>query len=72
MTRHSRDIHDILHKIVAVGSRDTTKAKEFVDTHALGEKSIKIFGTYEEVYHDKVVCWALKSIHLLTETFKGC
>lgn len=51
---HSRDTHDVVHKVAAVGSRDVTKAQEFIDAYAPGDKSIKAYGTYEEVYADKV------------------
>lgn len=37
-----------------MGSRNVEKAKEFIDTVAGGDKSIKAYGTYEEVYADKV------------------
>lgn len=43
---------DVVHKVVAVGSRSMTTAQEFID--AIGDTSIKAFGTYEEVYADKV------------------
>lgn len=30
------------------------KAQEFIDKFARGDKSIKAYGTYQEVYGDKV------------------
>ena len=39
---------------MSVGSRSVEKAQEFIDRVAGGNKSIKAFGTYEEVYADKV------------------
>lgn len=43
-----------MHKVTSVGSRSVEKAQEFVDRIAGGDKSIKAFGTYEEVYTDEV------------------
>ncbi|KAF9006004.1 NAD(P)-binding protein [Cyathus striatus] len=51
----TRDVHDVVHKVVAVGSRSVAKAQEFIDKVAGGEKSIKPYGTYEELYADKNV-----------------
>ncbi|KAF8817481.1 NAD(P)-binding protein [Phlegmacium glaucopus] len=51
----TRGVHDILHKIAAVGSRTVEKAKDFIDRCAQGDQSIKAYGTYEEVYADKDV-----------------
>lgn len=45
-------MHDIVHKVVAVGSRDIQKAHDFVKQYAGGDQSIKAFGTYTEVYAD--------------------
>ena len=45
---------DVVHKVTAVGSRSVAKAQEFIDSSAHGDKSIKAYGTYEEVYADKV------------------
>ena len=49
-----RTVGDVIHKVTAIGSRDVTKAQEFIDKHARGDKSVKAYGTYEEVYADKV------------------
>ncbi|KAK0467237.1 uncharacterized protein EV420DRAFT_1507837 [Desarmillaria tabescens] len=51
----TRDVHDLIHKVVAVGSRTTEKAQEFINTNAGGASSIKAYGSYEEVYADKDV-----------------
>ncbi|TFK39935.1 NAD(P)-binding protein [Crucibulum laeve] len=51
----TRDVQDVIHKVVAVGSRSVQKAQEFIDTVAGGDKAIKAYGTYEEVYADKDV-----------------
>lgn len=45
---------DVVHKITAVGSRSVAKAQEFIDNSAHGDTSIKAYGTYEDVYADKV------------------
>lgn len=49
----SRGVHDVTHKLAAVGSRTVEKAQEFINKCAQGDKSIKAYGTYEEVYVDK-------------------
>ena len=51
----SRGVHDVAHKIAAVGSRSVEKAQDFIDKCARGDKSIKAYGTYDEVYADKVI-----------------
>ena len=48
---------DVVHKVSAVGSRSVAKAQEFIDNSAHGDKSIKAYGTYEEVYADTVGPW---------------
>ena len=45
---------DVVHKVTAVGSRSVAKAREFIGSSAHGDTSIKTYGTYEEVYADKV------------------
>ncbi|KAJ3486810.1 hypothetical protein NLI96_g3983 [Meripilus lineatus] len=47
-----RDVQDVLHKVVAVGSRSVQKAQDFIQEHAPGIQDIKPYGTYEEVYAD--------------------
>ncbi|KAG5221250.1 NAD(P)-binding protein [Salix suchowensis] len=42
-------------KVAAVGSRTVDKAKEFIATVAGGDKTIKAYGSYAEVYADKDV-----------------
>jgi hypothetical protein len=49
-----RDVHDVVHKVVAVGSRSLNKAQEFIKNSAGGDLSINAYGTYDEVYADKV------------------
>ena len=50
-------MEDVVHKVTAVGSRDVAKAQEFIGKLAHGDKSIKAYGTYQEVYADEVrVC----------------
>ncbi|KAK2463652.1 hypothetical protein APHAL10511_004403 [Amanita phalloides] len=48
----TRDVHDVVHRLVAVGSRNVQKAREFINAHAGGDPSIKAYGTYEGVYAD--------------------
>ena len=42
------------HKVIAVGSRDLIKAKKFVEETTRGQHGLKSYGTYEDVYADKV------------------
>ncbi|KAG6910202.1 hypothetical protein DXG01_012337 [Tephrocybe rancida] len=51
----TRDVHDVIHKVAAVGSRSVEKAQEFINTVAGGDKSIKAYGAYGELYADKEV-----------------
>ncbi|KAH7914951.1 hypothetical protein BJ138DRAFT_241217 [Hygrophoropsis aurantiaca] len=51
----TRDTHDVAHKITAVGSRSVAKAQKFIDEFVKGDKSVKAYGTYDEVYADKDV-----------------
>ncbi|KAJ6581188.1 hypothetical protein B0H19DRAFT_1114132 [Mycena capillaripes] len=51
----TRDVHDVVHKVVAVGSRKLETAQEFISANAGGDQSIKAYATYEEVYADKDV-----------------
>jgi len=51
----SRGVDDVVHSVVAVGSRTVQKAQEFIDEVAGGTKNIKAYGTYEEVYADENV-----------------
>jgi len=48
----TRGVNDIIHKVSSVGSRSVEKAQEFIDKFAAGDKGIKAFGSYEEVYND--------------------
>ncbi|KAG6847430.1 hypothetical protein H0H93_008169 [Arthromyces matolae] len=51
----TRDVFDVVHKVTAIGSRSIPKAREFINTVAGGDSSIKAYGTYNEVYADKDV-----------------
>ncbi|KAI0320876.1 hypothetical protein OF83DRAFT_1052271 [Amylostereum chailletii] len=51
----TRRTHDVVHKAVAVGSRTIESARAFIDSNAGGDKSIKAYGTYAEVYTDPEV-----------------
>ncbi|KAF5382906.1 hypothetical protein D9757_006396 [Collybiopsis confluens] len=48
----TRDVHDIKHRIAAIGSRSVEKAQDFINTSLGGDKSIKAYGNYEDVYKD--------------------
>jgi hypothetical protein len=48
-----RDVHDVVHKIAAVGSRSVEKAQQFID-EVVKDKETKPYGTYDEVYQDPV------------------
>ncbi|KAF9480492.1 NAD-P-binding protein [Pholiota conissans] len=49
----TRDVHDVVHQLAAVGSRSVEKAQEFIDRVAGGSKSTKAYGSYDDVYADK-------------------
>ncbi|KAH0836598.1 hypothetical protein J3R83DRAFT_8298 [Lanmaoa asiatica] len=51
---HSRDVHDIAHRITAIGSRSVESAVRFIAENANGDPSIKAYGSYAEVYADSV------------------
>ncbi|TRM65274.1 NAD(P)-binding protein [Schizophyllum amplum] len=48
----TRDVHDVAHKIVAVGSRSVAKAQDFIDAKINGDKNIKAYGSYDDLYAD--------------------
>lgn len=50
----SRDVHDVVHKVTAVGSRSVHSATQFIAEQANGDLSIKAYGNYAEVYADSV------------------
>ncbi|EPQ56468.1 NAD P-binding protein [Gloeophyllum trabeum ATCC 11539] len=47
----TRDVHDVSHKVTAVGSRSTEKAQEFIDQY-VKDGAVKAYGSYEGVYDD--------------------
>ncbi|KAI0026975.1 hypothetical protein K488DRAFT_91551 [Vararia minispora EC-137] len=51
----TRGVHDVVHKIVAVGSRSVESAQGFIDTVAGGDKSIKALGSYDALVADNDV-----------------
>ncbi|KAG9126278.1 hypothetical protein FRC07_004130 [Ceratobasidium sp. 392] len=51
----TRDVTDVIHKVIAVGSRDVAKAQEFIDKNAPSRPDVKAYGSYEEVVADKNV-----------------
>ncbi|KAF7325609.1 NAD(P)-binding protein [Mycena kentingensis (nom. inval.)] len=48
----TRNVDDVAHKVVAVGSRSIDTAKAFIDKYAPGDSSIKAYASYAEVYAD--------------------
>ncbi|KAL4062474.1 hypothetical protein J3A83DRAFT_4298468 [Scleroderma citrinum] len=46
----SRNVHDVRHKVIAVGSRNLATAEEFANVY---DRSIKAYGSYADVYADK-------------------
>ena len=50
----SRDVHDVVHQVAAVGSRDVEKAKEFIKENLGGSTTTTPYGSYEGVVEDKV------------------
>ncbi|EJF64256.1 NAD(P)-binding protein [Dichomitus squalens] len=51
----SRDVTDVAHKVVAVGSRSTESAQKFIDAYINGDNNVKAYGSYAEVFADKNV-----------------
>lgn len=51
----TRGTNDVVHKVTAVGSRSVAKAQKFIDDFVNGDKTVKAYGTYDEVYADKNV-----------------
>ncbi|KAH7335115.1 hypothetical protein B0J17DRAFT_63714 [Rhizoctonia solani] len=51
----TRNVTDVIHKVVAVGSRDVAKAQEFIDKHASSNPETNAYGSYEDVVGDKNV-----------------
>ena len=49
-----RGVHDVVHKVAAVGSRSVDSASSFIKTYAAGDSGIKPYGSYDEVYADPV------------------
>ncbi|TFK51740.1 NAD-binding protein [Heliocybe sulcata] len=48
----TRDVHDVTHKVVAIGSRSVDSAQKFIETYIGGDKSVKAYGSYQGVYDD--------------------
>ncbi|KAF9269084.1 NAD(P)-binding protein [Marasmius fiardii PR-910] len=51
----TRDVRDIVHKVTAVGSRSVDNAQSFIDRVLGGNKDVKGYGSYAEVYADSSV-----------------
>jgi len=47
----TRGVHDVVHKVTSVGSRDISKAQQFIDKFVTGDakSGAKAYGSYEEV-----------------------
>ena len=50
---YSRDVSDVEHKVVAVGSRSVKSAQEFIDRE-IKDTSVKAYGSYDEMLADPV------------------
>ncbi|EJD07388.1 NAD-binding protein [Fomitiporia mediterranea MF3/22] len=50
----TRDVHDVVHKIVAVGSRSVDSARKFIDDE-IKDSSVKAYGSYDELFADQNV-----------------
>ncbi|KAI0060966.1 NAD-P-binding protein [Artomyces pyxidatus] len=48
----TRGVHDVVHKVTAVGSRSVENAQKFIDAVAGGDPSIKAHGSYAGVFAD--------------------
>lgn len=53
----------MVHQVVAIGSRDLTKAEAFVDETGADRAIVKAYGTYEEVYADPVSDKAILTVN---------
>ncbi|THG99148.1 hypothetical protein EW026_g3155 [Hermanssonia centrifuga] len=48
----TRNVQDVVHEVIAVGSRSVESANKFIQEHAPGNPNIRAYGTYNEVYAD--------------------
>jgi hypothetical protein len=62
-------VDDVTHKVIAVGSRSVESAKNFIEINAKGDVYIKAYGSYGDIYKDKV-CLSLDELHVLYITIK--
>ena len=51
---NSRDVKDVAHKVIAVGSRSVESAQKFIDKLAGPNSDIRACGSYDEVYNSPV------------------
>ncbi len=60
-------MQDVVHEVIAVGSRSVESANKFIQEHAPGNPNIRAYGTYNEVYADPVseTACSILIIHLL-------
>ena len=49
----SRDVNDVVHKIVGVGSRSVDSARKFIETE-IKDDSVKAYGSYDGLFADPV------------------
>ena len=56
-----RGVHDVTHKLTAVGSRSIDSAQQFIKELAGGDSTIRAYGSYDEVFADKVFLLLLYS-----------
>ena len=61
----------MVHKVTAVGSRSVEKAQKFIDEFVNGDKFVRAYGTYNEVYSDKVRGSASLCLVCLLISFKN-
>lgn len=61
----------MVHKVTAVGSRSVAKAQKFINDFVNGDKTVKAYGTYDEVYADKVRESLSSSLFCLLTSFKN-
>ncbi|KAH8116263.1 NAD-binding protein [Phellopilus nigrolimitatus] len=50
----TRDVKDVLHKIVGVGSRSVESAQRFIDSE-IKDSSVKAYGSYDDLFADQDV-----------------
>ena len=59
---------DVAHSVVAVGSRSVESAQKFIDAYINGDKNVKAYGSYAEVFADKVRGMGQSASQLLADS----